>query len=159
MNLPGDPYDLNQFFIKSTDERGHGNKIQARIPPDLARIVEIIVASKRFPYQTSSDLLRDSIWRLAGLLAPKVDSYELTTIMAQLSASEELLKPVEAGEKLMKVLDNLGLRLMALDSNDERKKLVGKIKEELERVREPYWKERALRTLKERYGEYFVRES
>lgn len=156
MNLPSDPYVLDQFFIKPTDERGHGDKVQARIPPDLARIVEIIVASKRFPYQTVSDLFRDSIWRLAGLLAPKVDSFELTTIIAQLRASEELLKPVEAGEKLLKVLDNLGLRLMALDSNDERKRLVKTIEKEFGRVREPYWKERALRTLKERYGEYLT---
>jgi len=156
MNLPSDPYALDQYFIKPTDDRGHGNKIQARIPPDLARIVDIIVASKRFPFQTTSDFFRDSIWRLAGLLAPKVDSYELTTIMAQLRASEELLKPVEAGEKLLKVLDNLGLRLMALDSNEERKRIVKRIEEEFERVKEPYWKKRALKTLKERYGEYLT---
>jgi len=154
MNLPRNPYDLDQFFIKPTDERGHGDKIQARIPPDLARIIDIIVSSKKFPYQTSSDFFRDSVWRLAGLLTPEVDRHEGRTIMAKLRAAEETLKAQEAGEGLLKVLDNLGLRLSALDSIEERKRIVAKIQKEFSTVTEGYWRERALRSLKERYGEY-----
>ena len=154
MNLPSDPYSLEQFFIKPTDERGHGDKVSARVPPDLSRMVEIIVHSKKFPYQTSSDFFRDAVWRLCGLLAGEVDSYEITTIMAQLGAAEEILKPVEAGEKLLKVLDNLGSRLMALDDNNERKKMVGSVGEAFGQVKDPYWRKRCLRLLKERYGEY-----
>ena len=154
MDLPQDPYSLDQFFIKPTDEKGHGNKVQARIPPDLARVVEIIAQSGKFPYRTASDFFRDSVWRLAGLLAPKVDDYESKTIMAKLRASEETLKVQEAGEGLMRVIDDLGLRLLALDDVEERKKLVGKIRREFSGVTEDYWRKRALRTLKERYGEY-----
>lgn len=154
MDLPQDPYSLDQFFIKPTDERGHGNKVQARIPPDLARVVEIIAQSGKFPYRTASDVFRDSIWRLAGLLAPRVDDYESKTIMAKLRAVEETLKAQEAGEGLMRVIDNLGLRLMALDDAEERKKLAGKVRKEFSTVTEDYWRKRALRVLKERYGEY-----
>ena len=156
MNLPSDPYDLDQFFIKPTDERGHGNKVQARIPPDLARLVDIIVSSKKFPYQTGSDFYRDAIWRLAGLLAPKIDYHEGRTIMAKLRAAEEVLKAQEAGEGLLKVLDNLNFRLAVLDSVEEKKKLVAKIKEDFSSVTEDYWRERALRTLKEKFSEYFT---
>lgn len=156
MNLPSDPYSLEQFFIKPTDERGHGDKVAARIPPDLARVVEIIVHSKKLPYQTSSDFFRDAVWRLAGLLAPQIDSHEITTIMGQLGAVEELLKPMEAGEKLLKVLDNMGTRLMALDDNEERKKLVARVKERISQVKDDYWRERTLRALRDRYGEYLT---
>jgi len=153
-DLPSDPYSLDQFFIKPTDDRGHGDKVQARIPPDLARVVEIVARSGKFPYRTSSDFYRDAIWRLAGLLAPKMETYESNTIMSKLRAVEETLKSQEAGENLMRVIDDLGLRLMALDRLDERKKLVGKVRKEFGWVTEDYWRERALRVLKERYGEY-----
>ena len=154
MNLPSDPYDLDSYFIKPTDEKGHGDKVQARVPPDLSRVVDIIISSKKFPYRTSSDFFRDAIWRLAGLLAPKVDSYEGTTIIARLSIMEEILKPVKAGELLLKEIEDLGLRLLALDNLSEKKKLVKAIEENLKKVSSDYWRDRCLRTLKERYGEY-----
>jgi len=154
MNLPQDPYDLDSFFIKPTDEKGHGNKINARVPPDLSRLVDIIVSSRMFPYKTSSDFFRDAVWRLAGLLAPKIEIHEGTTIMAKLGAVEEILKTQEAGEKLLHVVDNLSQKLMMVDSVEERKKLVGKVKKNFEQVKEVYWKDRCLKALKERFGEY-----
>ena len=154
MNLPQDPYDLDSFFIKPTDERGHGDKINARVPPDLARLVDIIVSSKMFPYKTSSDFFRDAVWRLAGLLAPKIEYHEGTTIMAKLGAVEEILKVQEDGEKLLRVVDNLSQRLMVVDTIEEKRKLVGKVKKNFEQVKEVYWRDRCLRTLRERFGEY-----
>jgi len=154
MNLPQDPYDLDQFFIKPTDEKGHGNKINARVPPDLSRLVDIIVSSKMFPYKTSSDFFRDAVWRLAGLLAPRIEYHEGTTIMAKLGAVEEILRTQEAGEKLLHVVDELSQRLIMVDNTEEKKKLVGKVKKNFEQVKETYWRDRCLRTLKERFGEY-----
>jgi len=154
MKFATDPYDLNEFFVKPTDERGHGPKLNARVPPDLARLVEVIVSSRKFPYRTESDFFRDAVWRLAGYLAPQIEAYEGTTILAKLMAAEESLKVQEAGEKLLQVIESLGQRLMALDSPTERKRLVGKIESQMAQVKEDYWRERALRLLKERYGEY-----
>jgi len=156
MKLPIDPYSLEEFFVKPTDEKGHGDKVSARVPPDLSRLVEVIVASKKFPYKTSSDLFRDAIWRLAALLSPHIDSFEGTTIIARLNIMEEILKPYRAGEKLVAEIDSLGLSLLALDSLSEKKRLVGITKENLEQVSSPYWRERALKLLREKYGEYIT---
>jgi len=149
-----DPYSLDEFFVKPTDEKGHGDKVSARVPPDLARLVEVIVASRRFPYQTSSDLFRDAIWRLAGFLSTQIDSFEGTTITVKLMASEETLRFQKSHSGLLKVVDDLAVELIALDSRTEKKRVVKRIWDHFESIKEPYWKERAQRSLKEKYGEY-----
>ena len=151
-----DPYDLDSFFVKPTDVKGHGEKMSARVPPDLARVVDVIISSKKFPYKASGDFIRDAVWRLASLLSPLVDSYEGTTIMARLSIMEEILKPVKAGESLIKEIEDLGLRLLSLDNLSQKKKLVKAIKENLEAVSSDYWRDRSLRLLEGKYGEYLT---
>jgi len=154
MNLPRDPYSLNEYFIKPTDEKGHGPKLNCRVPPDLARLVEVLVASKKFPYETSSDFMRDAVWRLCGVLVPQVDSHESATIFAKLRTIQNTLESYKAGEDLIRVIESLGLRLVGLDSKSERKKLVDITRYDMEKVSDPYWRGRALRVLKERFGEY-----
>lgn len=154
MDLAKDAYSLTEFFVKPTDDRGHGDKVAARVPPDLARLIDIIVSSRKYPYRTSSDVLRDFIWRGCSLLAPDLESPEASTILAKLRSIEETLKLSEAGEKLVDMVDGLGLRLLAIDDKDEKKRVVTNVQTNLEEVKSDYWRKRSLKLIRERYGEY-----
>ena len=152
--LPVDPYSLNEFFVKPTDEKGHGEKLNARVTPDLARLVEIVVASKKFPYKTSSDLFRDAIWRLCGLLAPVVDSHQASDLMTRLNMMESLNEEHEGYEKLAQVVNGLGLRLLAIKSPGHKKELIKEQFELARGIRNDYWRELIIEMIKEKYGEY-----
>ena len=152
--LPVDPYDLNDFYIKPTDEKGHGEKLGARIQPDLARLVEVIVASKKFPYKTSPDFVRDAIWRLCGLLASVVDSHQASDLMTRLNMMENLNEEQAGYERLSQVVNELGLRLLAIKSPEHRRKLVREQYELASGIRNDYWRGLITEMIKEKYGDY-----
>ena len=154
MNFPVDPYSLDEFFIRPTDEKGHGDKVQARITPDLARLMEIIVSSRRFPYRTSSDLFRDAIWRLCGLLASVVDSHKASDIMTRLNMMEELNEEQLGHERLAQTVNDLGLRLLAIRSPEHRSKLVHQQYKLAEGIKNDYWREVITGMIKDKYGEF-----
>jgi len=154
MQFPVDPYSLDEFYIKPTDERGHGQKIQARITPDLARLVEVLIASRRFPYKTSPDFIRDATWRLAGLLASVSDSHQASDIMTRLNMMEELNEEQQGYERLSQVVSDLGLRLLAIRSPKHRKKLVSEQYNLAQGIKNDYWRDLIAGMIKEKYGEY-----
>lgn len=153
MNFPNDPYSLDEFFIKPSDEKGHGDKVQARIPPDLARMVEVLAASKKFPYKTSSDLFRDAVWRLCGLLVPVVDSHQASDLMTRLNMMEDLNEEQQGYERLSQAVNELGLRLLAIKSLEHRKKLVREQYKLAEGIKNDYWMGFITGMIKEKYGD------
>jgi hypothetical protein len=55
--------DLDNFFIPGRDEKGASQAITFHVPPYLARLVNIMVHSKRFPYVGGEDLVRHAVVR------------------------------------------------------------------------------------------------
>jgi Arc/MetJ-type ribon-helix-helix transcriptional regulator len=47
----------------AADNKGHSAKVSCRVPPPVTRMIDSIVASQRFPYQTADDLLRHAVVR------------------------------------------------------------------------------------------------
>lgn len=153
MNFPVDPYSLDEFFIKPTDEKGHGDKVSARVTPDLGRIVEVLVSSRKFPYKTSSDLFRDAIWRLCGLLVSVVDSHQANDLMTRLNMMESLNEEQQGYERLAQAVSEMGLRLLSIRSPEHRKKLVKEQYNLAEGIKNDYWRGLITGMIKEKYGE------
>ncbi len=61
-----DNYDLDEFYTRSVDKRGHHSSAYISIPPELSAEIQEMVASKSFPaYRTAGHFWRDaSIHRL-----------------------------------------------------------------------------------------------
>ena len=74
-NLLKDPYpsDASEFFTEYIKPGKDSVKLQARITAELFENMEKILASGNFPYQSPSDFIRDSVWRLVSFLLPKID--------------------------------------------------------------------------------------
>jgi Arc/MetJ-type ribon-helix-helix transcriptional regulator len=60
--------ELDTFIIPARDEKGVSVPVNLHIPPYLERQVEIIVASRRFPYLRVSDFVRHAVTRHCGWL-------------------------------------------------------------------------------------------
>lgn len=73
--LEDERYAEDRFFMRSTDGHGHSSHARVNIPPQLMARLEDVVMSRRFPYRSLQDIVRDAInHRLhqLSLLAPDV---------------------------------------------------------------------------------------
>lgn len=62
--------ELDTFVIPARDEKGIGVQINLHVPPYLERQIEIVVASRRFPYLKVADFIRHACVRhLAWLVS------------------------------------------------------------------------------------------
>lgn len=78
-----DNYAPNQFYVKSTDGRGHGEKMSITLPPDVLGQIGAVVESKRFPYKTSHDLVRDAVLHRLHMLNEIQPGETLTEFLNQ----------------------------------------------------------------------------
>lgn len=53
----------DEWMQPSSDNKGHSGRLSCRVPPPVARLVEALIASKRFPYSTVDDLVRHAVIR------------------------------------------------------------------------------------------------
>ena len=52
----------NNYITPSSNAKGEGSRISVRVPPELYRVMDIFFSSKRWPYQTFSDLVRHALF-------------------------------------------------------------------------------------------------
>lgn len=67
-------YIHDEFVLPASDEHGHSSKQTVRLMPVMARQIDVLVASKRFPYETASELIRHAVFRHLHWLAIKEPS-------------------------------------------------------------------------------------
>ena len=82
-------YDADDFIIPSSDEKGHSVRLGFRAPPGYSRRIDVCIASKKFPYKTSSDLLRHALDRQLKWLAKQGD---LDLEMTRLDLVNDLIR-------------------------------------------------------------------
>lgn len=59
--LAEDNYDPSHFYIKSTDGRGHGEKMSLTVPPEILGRIQAMIETRKFPYRTTHDFIRDAV--------------------------------------------------------------------------------------------------
>jgi len=53
---------MSSYITPSSNSKGEGTRISVRVPPELYRVMDIFFSSKRWPYQTFSDLVRHALF-------------------------------------------------------------------------------------------------
>lgn len=77
-------YRSDDFYIGSTDTRGHSQNMQVPLPTNIAGRVGELVQSKEFPaYRTSQDLIRDAVCHRLQRLAEMADDPEVKKRLAE----------------------------------------------------------------------------
>lgn len=56
-------FSSEEWVCPATDSKGHSQRETVRVPPVMHRAIEVLIASKQFPYKTPGDLIRHAVYR------------------------------------------------------------------------------------------------
>jgi len=57
----GSSIRLEEFYNSASDNKGHNTRLQTLAPPGVKRDIELILSSKKFPYESAADLIRHAV--------------------------------------------------------------------------------------------------
>lgn len=155
-NLSRDIVPRGEFLIPSTDEHGHAATMVFRLPPNMAYLVESIVAAREFPFLTKSDLARWSLHLGLKYLADltkhrRVSNYH-SMLTAALTLSRVRMEEVEYARDLEKMLQPVSQLIQAGHSARARR-LLSELHANLSAIDDEEWRGRYLKVLYERFAE------
>jgi Arc/MetJ-type ribon-helix-helix transcriptional regulator len=109
-----DAWSEDEVYTAATDKRGHSEDLHVRVPPDVARKIEVLIEARVHPkLRTRSDFVRDAIyhrlhyWQERGI--PHLDTLadveeRARDTMMEVRRVEETVQSVrEAVESLLRV--------------------------------------------------------
>lgn len=72
----------DDWLVPATDNRGHSAKMQFRLPPALARVVQEIVQSPKTAFRTDDDFCRFAVWLAARMIQARMEVLSPSVLMA-----------------------------------------------------------------------------
>lgn len=154
---PKPKYNPQEFIFPASDAKGHSSPIGFRCRSGYLRDVDVIVASRKFPYKTGSDLMRHALHAHLHYLAdlePKIPvRLSILDAAVELARSQQmLLKYQSTVREISTTVEQLTREGLA----SEARKLVKNIMQEIENDPiEDAWKDRLRKELLEKYGYLF----
>lgn len=146
-------YDTSGFIIPANDDKGHSVPLHFRCSQAYLRRVAVATSCPKFPYKTSSDLLRHALHRHLEFLDEIEPGIDLN--IASLDAVNEIINAENERIEFAKSFDSLSKsvqELSARGSQGQAKKLVLKVLRKVQQMPPGYWKDSYLRDLKTRFG-------
>ena len=150
--MPENKPDSSEFIIPASDTKGHSARHWFRCIPAMARQVEQIIQSKKFPYRTKGDLLRHALHKHMGWL---VSVEPMVTVSGQVDAILEVMRDEEMSNDFALVFEKMGERIsqhIANESHREAARLVLTIQACVKEMPEGFWKDKYQEKLKRKYG-------
>jgi len=156
-------YNLEDFYTKSVDARGHKEVTRVAFPPNVLSTLSTIVQSGKIPaYRTVQDIIRDAvlhrIWWLEKYALKEnygiVDYKSLKMVKLQQFIENSL----KEGQRMEAIITNAEKTLeyhKGLRDKGEMIRVLNELRDQIENVREPF-KER-LKNIIERF-EYIEKE-
>lgn len=151
---PDMEYELDEFVVPSQDERGHSSREYIRCPPGWERDMEVIIESRKFPYQTKSDLIRHAMFRhLAWLhrIADEIPKSYFSSLMIQRRVMQEHKFQADTEHTFKALADMIDLYVSRSDFKAARK-MVSSCLDSLRSVAECGWKTRFHSRFMAQYG-------
>jgi hypothetical protein len=144
--------DPIEFRIPATDTKGHNARHWFRCIPVMARQVEQIIQSKKFPYRTKGDLLRHALHRHMGWL---LSIEPVPSVSGQVDAILEIMRDEEMNNDFSLVFDKMAERVsqhLSSGSHREATRLIITIKNCITNMPDGFWKDKYKKHIEDRYG-------
>jgi Arc/MetJ-type ribon-helix-helix transcriptional regulator len=142
--------------VPAQDAKGHSARLWVRVPPGVERQMEILIAAKKLPYKTVSDMIRHAISRHLEFLhvhkggAPR-------HLMTSIRATDELVREDDlraAAEESFRALNRRIEDHLDKGDNQEAVRLLAFVQQEIRAVAECGWKKRFMARFTRNYGRY-----
>ena len=153
-------YNPKDFIVPAGDDKGHNIRLQVRCIPAYSRRIDVLVSSRKFPYKTSSDLIRDAIHRHLNFLSelePKipVNMASLEMVNRIINADREKIEFAGSFEKLSRTVQEL----LGRGAKGEARRLVLEVSHQVDRMEAGYWRDWYRQEIKSRFGHLLEEES
>jgi hypothetical protein len=152
--VPQDKYDPADFFVAPSDGKGVSYRLTFRVPPDMEKSLDQIVASNRFPFGTRGDVLR---WAVQEGIR-KLESMEpVSSVTKRIDILSNLMNEDRAHSEFMSTftqLEDQVNRYLAEQSQEQAIRVIALTKHHFEQMPDGYWRDRYLAELKKRFGSY-----
>lgn len=141
--------EAERYIIPSRDQLGQSSREQFRCRPDYVRQMEIILASRKFPYITKSDIMRHALHELLAKLESETPIPD--SLFRKIEMANEILRHEEIERRIYELMDNLEQAITVCLRDGDRGeviRLVGMIRYYLDGGDQSYWTDKALERLK-----------
>lgn len=146
-------YDPSQFFVAPADAKGVSYRKTFRIPPDMEKGIEVLIASKRFPFQTDGEFLRWAVMRgfreLEAMEPVGSVGKQVEILSAWLTEETAFSEFTEAFQQLEHTVS----RYMADSAPEQALRIVAVARFQIEQMPEGYWRDRYLEELHKRFNQ------
>lgn len=146
--------ELDEFVIPGSDDKGRKVTVTFNVHPALDRQIDVILASRRFPYANKKDLFRHAVARHCGFLLDirtKVPRH----FMAMFDLDLEIVKDDEASTKMEQVLLALSSSVdehVQRGEHSEAIRLISQIQQNLSRLKPSTWQKKFSERFFSRYA-------
>ena len=154
----GNPYEQKyppeQFIVSPADSRGVSYRLTFRVMPDMEKMLDQIVASNRFPFHTRGDVIRWCVREGVGALSQMEPVVSVGKRVEMLSG---VLAEENAHADFMHVfvtLEESIQKYLADQAPDQAQRVIALAKHNFEMMPEGYWRERYLKELQQRFGQF-----
>lgn len=153
-------YDPADFIIPARDTKGESVRMWNRIQPGHDRAISIIVNSKKFPFKTPGDIVR---WCLhTGLKTLEKMEPDIPSVTQQVEIMLSVLRDEEFHQEFQQFLSHathVVNRHVAEGADGEARRLVARLKSDIEKMPDGHWKTRYTKTVQTQFGHILANKS
>ena len=146
--------ELDTFVVPARDDKGVSVPIQVRMPPYLERQIDILVASRRFPYLKAADLIRHAIVRHCHFLIDirhSIPRHITPTLQTVLDALRDADFAIQA-QAAYRHMDTTINDLMSTGNKVEAVRLYVRVRSRVQEAAECQWRNDFLAELDKKYA-------
>lgn len=146
-------YDPGDFIVAPSDARGVSYRLTFRVAPDLARAIDQIITSNRFPLMSRGDVLRFFVRegiRLIETLEPVI------SVSKRIDMLSTMLNEDKSHAEFTVIFDQLGeavSRYLADQAPEQATRIIALAKHQFDMMPDGYWKKKYLVELAKRFPE------
>ena len=147
-----------EFIIPAYDHSGRTVRIRILMPPGLGKMLDQILESHRFPFQTRDDLIR---WCLLRGVRELGSMESVSSFLPQLELMIEILRAQYLARRLQEFFELLDRVVFALDSSGVKgraRKFVQLLSQLIMCIESGTWRTQCLNELRRRWGHLLVAE-
>lgn len=139
-------YDPTALLRFSTDKRGHGSAIYARLPQDVPSQIEAIVQSGKFGFKTSQEFIREAVFHRLFYYRKIINSAVLDITLSRLNVINRVIEEENANVRFQSDLQKLRETINFLTTyggeNGKRraKEHLKSVQERVEEIPDPFWR-------------------
>jgi hypothetical protein len=135
-------YPIGEFLVPAADGNGHSVAVATRVPPQMKRLIDMVLSTHEFPFHTSADVVRYCIREGLTALGKRSKKKEIPTFYAQLrswcsiaESQNEHLYYERMLHGLKKSVDDM----VASGNVPAARKLLRQVAVDVKNIDEPYW--------------------